>query len=79
MGDLLVQWAPQEGVAQDLVQMLGHDRLLLHTAVVLQGQNDREVRGLNNTTHRKAKRESHSISLSIRQDEREIESEESEV
>ena len=49
-GQLLVnqsiQRFPEQHVPQDGVQELGHDPLLLHTAVVLQGQDDRKLRCL---------------------------------
>lgn len=41
--DRPVQQGGQQRVAQDLTQVLGHDGLLLHTAVVLKRQDDGEV------------------------------------
>ncbi|TNN68542.1 hypothetical protein EYF80_021188 [Liparis tanakae] len=47
----------QQRVTQDVAEVLGHDRLLLHATVVLQRQDDWEVRCLSNRkeeTHRAA-------------------------
>lgn len=49
--DVGVQQAGQQGVAQDVCEVLGHDGLLLQPTVVLQGQDEREVGGLAEETH----------------------------
>lgn len=44
--DLSIQQGGQQRVTQDVAEVLGHYCLLLHTAVILQGQDDGEVRRL---------------------------------
>lgn len=46
MGNQSVEGGPEQCVPKDGVQELGHDPLLLHAAVVLQGQDDRKLRHL---------------------------------
>lgn len=41
MGFVSIDWGNQEHVLQDGGHVLGHDLLLLHAAVVLQGDDDR--------------------------------------
>lgn len=41
LGFVSIHWGNQEHVLQDGGHVLGHDLLLLHAAVVLQGDDDR--------------------------------------
>lgn len=41
--DLSIQHGGQQHISQDLTKVLGHDCLLLHTTVILKGQDDGEV------------------------------------
>lgn len=45
-GGLALQRALQQLVTEDVVEVLGHDSLLLNTAVVLHGQDDWVLRHL---------------------------------
>lgn len=47
-GDAPVGGGGEELLPQDVLQLLGEHLLLLHAAVVLQGQNHREVGSLGN-------------------------------
>lgn len=51
MGFVSIDWGNQEHVLQDGGHVLGHDLLLLHAAVVLQGDDDRVWRGLEQESH----------------------------
>lgn len=53
-GHAVPQWRGDQCTAQDGAQVLGHDFLLLHTAVVLQGE-DHWVVGRLETTRQKTK------------------------
>lgn len=51
-GDVPIDGSGEELFPQDVLELLGQDLLLLHAAVVLQGQDHRVVRGLRSNMHR---------------------------
>ena len=52
-GHAVPQRRRDECAAQDGAHVVGHDLLLFHAAVVLQGEDDRVIRRLGTTTQRK--------------------------
>lgn len=60
-GGLAVQCAFQQLISKDVVEVLGHDSLLLNTAVVLDGQNDWVFWDLNGEEEEEGGREGVSL------------------